>query len=488
MPVAALCEKGLIADVFGQNPFILKCQAFECKKNTMVAIFSNKLQFITLPGLQVEKEIEIFGISTSQLSENGQSLGVLLHTKDLHVFHNANAVYQIQDGELFSISDSFYSVSTENKTQIFNYTQKEPVFESKSPVKSLFAFNTLVFMVSERENEVQKLFMFRNGVLSEVLVLPNIYRAVIKSTDDEKQFTLVIDVEYTKNSYYAESSLFFLSFINFDQCISICDQTNTSANEVVPSLFTKKDQFIVLHYKNLIKIHQVEFLRNSFYVCHGNQPASLSQFNLTGKLQKKYPNAIRNTVIFNSKEKRVINAGLGNLPGIIEIFDDGKSTCSFEKLGASVVKWINNGSHFMVATTNYFKSQNGIAIYDYYGRLLEEMECKSLVSVCVYGDPEDEVTVTPPKETIRLKPAALYVPPHLINRNTTPTAQKTIAKKRPNKKPSAPEKTKETIKKELDECLKLRERLRNGEELSLEEENRVFKIRHLEEELKKKDL
>ncbi|CAG2099941.1 unnamed protein product [Medioppia subpectinata] len=33
----------------------------------------------------------------------------------------------------------------------------------------------------------------------------------------------------------------------------------------------------------------------------------------------------------------------------------------------------------MVATTNYFKSDNKIDIYDYYGRKTEQMECKSLV-------------------------------------------------------------------------------------------------------------
>ncbi|ELA42935.1 uncharacterized protein VICG_00250 [Vittaforma corneae ATCC 50505] len=414
-----------------------------------------------------------------QLSENGRHLGILLHNKDLHVFKNAVEISVVQNVELFSISDSFYSITTKEETKVFSFEENTAVFEFKCAAKFLFSFSSLIIMVTEKL-ECQKILVFRNNKAHAILSLPNIYRAVVESTESENQFLLLVDTEYTKNSYYAESSLFLLSFADADQVAASCAKNEGSTDICIPELTTRSEDFVVIQYRGLNKIHKSGFLKDSFYVCFGDQPALLFQFDLKGKLQKKYPKSVRNTAIFNSRENRLINAGLGNLPGTIEVYCNSECTCSFEMLGASIVSWLNNDSYFLVAITNYFKSQNKIVIYDYYGNALEEMECKSLIDVRVYGQIEKEAAVDPPKEAVKIKPVSAYVPPHLQNKIVESAKAKEPAKKATRTK----RRDKEAVEKELSECLKLRERLRNGEELSLEEENKIFKIKSLEEELK----
>lgn len=474
MPVLALCEKGLIVDVFGERPVVLKCHMFECKRDRLVTYFNSTLKFIDLAGLDVQREVEIPGVSAMQLSRSGRNLGALLHNKDLHVFENATEVSTIPSVELFSVSDGLCSISTKEKTEVFGFEEGAAVLGTGQAAKHLFSLNSLVIVVTEKL-ESQKVLVFRNNRVHTVLTLPNIYRAVAEGSESESQILLLVDTEYTKSSYYAESTLFLLSFTDIDQVAASCAEDAADAS--VPELVARTDDFVVVQYKNMHKVHKCGFLQDSFYVCFGDQPASLLQFDLKGKLQRRHPTSVRNTVVFNSKENRLVSAGLGNLPGTIEVFCSNECTCSFEMLGASIVSWLNNDSYFMVAITNYFKSQNKIAVYDYYGRMLEEMECRSLIDARVYGQREEEAAVCRPREAFKPAPVAAYVPPHLQSRAAEPA--------RPRKRAAdARPRSREAVEKELSECLGLRERLRNGEDLSLEEENKIFKIKSLEEELK----
>ena len=177
-----------------------------------------------------------------------------------------------------------------------------------------------------------------------------------------------------------------------------------------------------------------------------------------------------------------------NLPGNIEVFENGSSVCYFESLGASFAEWLNDDSRFMVATTNYFKSDNKIVIYNYYGNPLEVMECKSLVSARVYGPAEPELQFSKPEVILKQKKVMGYVPPHLRSGSFT-ISQYQMPSKPPKIKKKVKEqvesRTIESIEKELKECYDLKEKLRSGLELSLEDENKVFKIKALEEELAK---
>lgn len=514
MPVLALCEKGLILDVFGPNPARFKSESFKMGNDTLVSAFKDRLSFIDLKSAAIIKELTVSDMLEMRFSKDGRKFAVLTHGKKLQVYKDFQMLIELENVENAEISDCFFCVLTKSSTRIFNFEDKQPEAEIKVPLKSFYVFNTLIILLTEKE-ETQKIIVYRGGVLKTLFDLESIYRVVIECNGDESKMLLLVGTAYTKDSYYADSTLFYLTYTEIDKAVEACkpinetneenDQNKTananpdakvssskqnkesgdkSSNRTccAPELEMKTDEFALLSFKDLKKIHAVQFLKDTFCVCFGDQPASLYLFNLHGVFQKKYPKAIRNLAIFNKKENRIINAGLGNLPGNIEVRADMEVTCAFELLGSSIVSWLNNDCHFMIAITNYFKSENKIAIYDYYGRLLEEMTCKSLICACAYGDLVDEVSVKVPENIIKPVAVAAYVPPHLQGK---PIQVKKTKPQGPKQRNVEVKRTPEVIKKELEESLILRERLQKGEELSLADENKVFKIKSLEQELEK---
>ena len=82
-------------------------------------------------------------------------------------------------------------------------------------------------------------------------------------------------------------------------------------------------------------------------------------------------------------------------------------------MGASLASWLNDDSHFMIAITSYFKSDNKIVIYDYFGRIIKSKNYESLISADVYGNPEPTVEFKRPEEILKPEVVAAYVPRHL---------------------------------------------------------------------------
>lgn len=482
MPILAHCEHGLIIDVFGKSPVIVKSDIFKTSNNKVVSFFKDTLKFINLNNPSECDNVPVSSICELQISPDGCKVGAYSHEKKLYVFEANQITSEFTDVESFGISNNYYCIQTKSSTRIFRFGDKDAVLEILEAIRSIHVLNTMIFFITEKTGDSQKLLVFRDGKIKTVLNLPNIYRIVFNSSVDEERVLLLIDTEYTKNSYYADSTLFLLGYSDIESIENSCKKSEKLNLSQVPDVFIKSDEFIVLKYNSLVKIHSVGFLKDSFYVCFGDQPASLYRYTLNGKFCSKYPRTIRNVVAFNRKEDRIVNGGFGNLPGNIEVYNSNQSTCSFELLGSSIVSWLNNDCYFMIAITNYFKSENKIAVYDYYGRLIEEMTCKSLATACVYGDPEDEVKVERPVEIMKPKPVAAYVPPHLQTKLPIQSSKKPVNSK--VKKPSQP-RSKEMVEKELNECQLLRERLRNGEELTLEEQNKAFRLKELQEELSK---
>lgn len=154
---------------------------------------------------------------------------------------------------------------------------------------------------------------------------------------------------------------------------------------------------------------------------------------------------------------KYINAG--NLPGSIKVYYKDDLACSFEMLEASIISWLNNDSYFMIAITNNFKSQNKILIYDYYGSLLEEIECRSMISAEVYGELTETVVLEPIQTIIKPEVVSSYVPPNFMNEIEQPVNK--IKNKAVSEKNVA-KRSKEEIQKELDESIELNERVKNG--------------------------
>ena len=490
MPVLALCEKGLILDVFGQKPQIFSCEEYKVNNNKLVFIFKSKMKFIDLSNSQKVTEIDIPGFSEILQSPDGDKIAVLCYNKVLQVFNNSILINSFKDVENFGISNGFYCFSTKTDLKIFNFESPAPIFEIATPIKTIHCFNTEILFITEKTDK-QKIALFKNGKIHVLLEHSDIFRTVVQA--QEGSILLLADIEYTGNSYYADSILYLIKFTELSKLGEIYKETAQTGEYKDQKLVSLNQIYGIISFSSLRKVHSFGFHKEDIFVCFGDQPAYVHFYNTFGVYKSKLPSAIRNTVIFNRSGKRVLNAGFGNLPGNIEIFENGSSVCYFESLGASYAAWLNDDSRFMIATTNYFKSDNKICIYDYYGRLLEIMECKSLVSARVYGQPEPELQITRPDEILKQKKVAAYVPPH-FNSGANPFSNYQLQQKPKNKiKKTAKEqietksepKTVESIEKELKECYALKEKLKAGEELSLEDENKVFKIKVLEEELKK---
>lgn len=499
MPVVALSERGLIIDVFGKKPMIVRSEAYRTSNNRLVSVYGSNVKFMDLLNVADTRDCTVPGFVDMQMSADGSKVLVLCYNKVLVVFDNGDKISEHTGIENFHVSDSFYSFSTKNSLKIFSFAGLKVLHESANVIKTIHCLNTFVIYVTEK-SESQKVYMYKNEKAVLLLDLPNIYRTVLKASEDEMGVLLLIDTEYSKTSYYADSSLYLLKFGSCDPTALASEVTpanrsgglaksettgTTKSADCDPQLVVQNDSFSLFCYRLLRKVHDFGFAGKSFYVCFGDQPAHLHTYTPEGRFAKKFPKAIRNRVVFNRKMSRVINAGLGNLPGNIEVFSEGVCTCRFECLGASVISWLNDGAHFMVSITDYFKSDNKITIYDYFGRAVEIMECKSLVNASVYGRDEEEPVVKPPAE-IRVETVEqAYVPPHLKSHapaGRTPILQ---ASKKAQVQAKLEKRTYETVQKELEDCCRIKERMLGGEEISLEEENRMFAIRTLQEELSK---
>lgn len=482
MPVIALSERGLIIDVFGAKPTIIRSEAYRTEKNKLATVYGSSIKFMDLLDMASAKDCAIPGLVDMQMSADGTKVLVLCYNKLLIVFDNGDKVSEHADIENFHVSNNFYSFSTKSSLKIFSFTGLKILHESSNVIKAIHCLDTFVMYVTEKAGS-QRVYMYKNEEVSLLLDLPNIYRTVVKTNEDEMSVLLLVDTEYSKSSYYADSTLYLLRFGPCDSPLPSEAAESRKSADCDPQLVSQNCTFSLFCYKLLRKIHDFGFASQSFYVCFGDQPAHLHVYTLEGRFSKRFPKAIRNHIVFNKKMNRVINAGLGNLPGNIEVFSNGVSTCRFECLGASVVSWLNDGAHFMIAITNYFKSDNRITIYDYFGRAVEIMECKSLVNASVYGQEEEERAISPPAHAKIETVQQAYVPPHLKSHAPARKTAASQASKKAQAGDKLEKRTYEIVQRELEECYGIKERMLRGEEICLEEENKMFKIKALQEEL-----
>jgi hypothetical protein len=523
MPVLALCEKGLILDVFGEKPRIFGCESYKLNNNKLVFNFNSKLKFLNdLTDLNKIEEAQINGFSEMAQSKDGEKVVVLCGNKNLKIFNNSILINEIDlkndqktdlptkpeenvsnserpldsKVECFGISNQFYCYATKDEIKIFNFESSTAIFQMNVAVKTIHCLDGTILFVSDKiilENaeSVQRVMLFKDGKLYRLMEHQQIFRTVVESKDN--MILLLADTHYTGKSYYADSVLYLIKFDDLSTLantysIGTKDQELISLNEI----------FGIISFSTLKKVHSFGFFNQTIFVCFGDQPAFVHFYSHSGIFQSKLPKALRNKVVFNKSGKRVINAGFGNLPGNIEVFENGESVCYFESLGASSIAWLNDNSRFILSTTNYFKSDNKVCIYDYYGRLLEIMECKSLVSAEVYGCTENEIPITKPETILKQKVAQAYVPPHLSGVSSSYVIPLVIKKDKKLKKVETVKnvatkkesvRTFNDVQNELDACISLQEKMKAGEELSLDDQNKVFKIKKLKEELEqlKKD-
>lgn len=470
MPVIALTEKGLLIDVFGKNKKIIKSDGYSVKNNILASVCNNDVIFMDLNNMSTISESKVQGYLEMKMSDNGFNVAIMGYKKHLSLFTNGKKIGEFSEIENFDISNDYFSYSQKDKFFIFDFKSNKIVFQSDIKVKSIHCGNSFVILVSDKNSQnLQNLFIWKNSKFIKLLERPNLYRIKVCSSFDEKQTLILADVEYFSDSYYADSVLYFLH--------PVCNVMKKE-NKALKQILTN-EEFTFSYYQDLKKIHDFGFLKNKFFICFGDQPAALHIYSLDGFFIKKFPRYNRNKVLFNKRRNMIIDCGLGNLPGYIQVSKDDEIACKFEVLGASTIAWLNNDSHFLVAITNYFKTDNRIVVYDYYGKIVDKFDCGSLTSCAVYGPEEKILNLNKPEVAVFTEVKAAYVPPHLKIANYEP---KIVPKTKNIKKK---DRTIDIVKNELKESMELKKKLANKEDLTLEEENKVFKIEKLQEELKK---
>lgn len=491
MPVVALSEIGLIIDVFGQKPKVVKSVDYVMSNNIIVSYFNNFLKFISLPCMEIT-EIEFQKIKEMKISQDGSFLAIKSLKNSLTIFEKQKIIFERENVDEFGITNEYFYYTSENEFAVQNIVKNEIIFRSETIPKQIVALSSDIFVL----NEDCELLLFRG--CQSLNIYANENNAIANSEfinveDSIKQ----VDKPHLVYKYKSASKLII------NECAHgylILSETSYSSITYFAQLslhyFVKMSDgsFKILHYLKLGDILHVELLKDEFLVVYGGQPATCSLFSKTtgiktGSLKK----ATRNFVTFNNSKRRALCGAYGNLPGIVTVFENNVKTCEFESLGSSVFKWMNDGTHFMVATLNYFKEGNKIDIYDYYGRKTETMECKSLYKVDLYGEPEEEKTLEKPKIPVIIKKQELFVIPEL-NDYESKSSKKENDKKSKNKKKQEPKKvtkenipvrTIETVEKELAQAKEARKKLQSGAECSLDEQNLAFSVNLLETEYAK---
>ncbi|KAL6121369.1 eukaryotic translation initiation factor eIF2A [Nucleospora cyclopteri] len=472
MPVIALSEVGLIIDVFGKKPKIHKSTEIGYNGNHVISYYNQRVKFINIENDNVE-EIEIGRVKEIKMSKNGQYASILLQNNDLKIFDGSTLIFDEEKVDDFhGITNSFFYFTKNDEVHVFNLiSQPKNILKQKATLKyAVDLEDGFIFLLDKIKDSPQKIFYFsKEGKLEKLFEFPQAYEMICKESNDD--LLLAMRTCFSSITYFPETTLFYLKNVKNGPF-------SLKEDEKYKSNICKSDSFYIYKYQNISSILDFGFLSNNFYICFGKQPANVLKFSKTdGKLIGSCKKITRNFVSFNKGETRVLSAAYGNFPGIITVTENNKITCEIESLGSTVFMWLNDNSRFLVATTNYFKEGNKIDVYDYYGNKLETMECKNLSKVFVYGPEEPEKTLEAPEKLNVIVKDEIW---------EFGVKNKPMKDKKPPKKEKTVERTVKEIEKELKEARKLQKRMQSGENLSLEDENKVFSIKILEEELSNK--
>lgn len=477
MPVIALSEIGLIIDVFGKQPIVHKSIDYVINNNKLISYFKDHLKFIDLLTMNI-MEVNVGKIKSMKISLNGIYSAVLTFNNKLIVFENHTKIHEFNDiVENFDI----------NNKVIYYFTSIECCIVEIKSGKMIFKTTNLPKQISMLKND---LLILMNNPSSLIYFRINSTYNCSKNTSkivSTEYFDVISEKSDTKNILYFDKCNKITSFES-NEGILILAETNYSsvtyfAELSLYYLINNNDgSFKILLYKNLGDILDVGFLKNNFFVCSGKQPSNCILFDKkTGYRTKFIKKTIRNFIAFNKSENRILCGGYGNLPGIITILENNQILCKFESLGSSVFKWLNDGTHFIVATTSYFKEGNKIDVYTYYGDKRETMECKTLFKVDIFGPDEPEKILTPSSNiSQKTLDNNIFQIPSVSNINDK---IKIDFKKDRNKSNTRCKKTIDQLQKELSIAIELRKKMQSGEELSIEEQNMVFSINELMNEL-----
>jgi len=165
---------------------------------------------------------------------------------------------------------------------------------------------------------------------------------------------------------------------------------------------------------------------NCFCVVFGYQPAKAALFNHRCDKIFEFAENPRNEVFFNPHGNLIALCGFGNLRGTVEIWDADKKQQlkDFKATDTTFFQWINDGQHFVTATTApRLRVDNQFAVWHYlHGKLYEKKYEKYLYQVLPqptshkkFPQPESHSDGTYTVKYAKEKAPKAYVPPHQRN-------------------------------------------------------------------------
>lgn len=462
MSIVALCEKGLIVDLFGDAEVAYPAEAYMCQDEVALSYGQKTLTFRSIRTRSIIKEHVVEHCKQIQLSDCGLFGAILTLRKELHVYSHTSCLFTHENVSSFCVSSFLVSFSRGSELFVQKMDVAEPTkFEQVFYFKVFKEFVVVVHRIKEGDFGF-KLSIYRDNAAIGDFKLEQIEKIDVKS-DGEGNFLFLVTAKYISSSYYGHDHLYFFGIENMKfREVDVLD----------PPLF-------------------FSFLKSKFVVCSGNQPSLVSIYDYQCSVIKSFPSGVRNRVFFNVHSNLVAFCGFENLSGNIEIYDAQtlKIVTKLKILGASLFSWSPNGSYFIVSITNYMKVDNSVTMYDYYGRKISSRHFSSLTRSEWVGEKEGFKKLERP-EKLRLEEDTVYVIPSFANLTTeTPKKKKVVvpAKTKKSSEPASesPGRDLEDIKKEL-ECIQcIKEKQEKGASLSVDELNKLLREGSLVNEMKK---
>ncbi|KAF7682474.1 Eukaryotic translation initiation factor 2A [Astathelohania contejeani] len=463
--IVALSENGLQLDILKSPESKIKCERCDVDKNIILYSDAESVNFHD--GYKIIGTHKVTDVKQIKLA--GKYGCALKYDRTMLVFDKDNILYSCSDVDRFKLSDKL--VAYVSKSELFvceinAHKISDIIFKKPSILDFEIFGNFFVFTTRKKHKNSQEIQTFEihqkdNLVFSQPF---NNIEAMKIKYDGFDAFIVQITTKYVNNSYFGASSLFFYHKKTWKE-VKKCDN-----------------------------VHFFTFIEGGFAVCYGDQPADVVTMDYSLNVKSKFPSGIRNRIYYNPHFNLVCFAGFDNLSGDIELYDvkSNKLISKFRVLGASCVDWSPCGSYLSISITNFLKVDNKILVYDYYGRKLSEMHFEKLFFVRWIGEKENFMELEKP-QSLNIDVIEHYVPPSLRNpgKARVSVAKKPRTPKQPAIKKQTPIKRKESIdasllEAELEQIKNLKVKLERGENLTVEEMNKILSENVIKEKIQRK--
>ncbi|KAG0419855.1 Eukaryotic translation initiation factor 2A [Dictyocoela roeselum] len=312
------------------------------------------------------------------LNEKNDSVAVLTFNKEFFLVDNGSVLAKAScvekmccDGDYFAIIRSVpvkksagLGVSVQNNMNMRNSVKKvaQDILSGNSgcsKVPILFFYkvpNTILLKTRNVRQIFQKndILVVRSGLsvqiyksefLIKTIVFPKLLSIDVKIGGCCKVLFLIPTVEYVGGSYYGKHEVYYVDMrecdVNGDNegkniynngIKDTNEQENKEDNEQ-DTRFTQTSQECIKNHTAdscsdvkikklpLYPVHDIQFLKTGFAICHGHQPSDVFIYNFDCELVFKFPKSDRNRIFFNPHETLVCFGGFENLPGIVEVYD-----------------------------------------------------------------------------------------------------------------------------------------------------------------------